>query len=86
LNPAVPVAYHAAIAEVGLPLILFQLQPALAGVNYENDVLQAMAEVDGVVAIKEASFDARPVRRHGTPPRAAAEEDHAAHRQRQLHP
>jgi len=59
LNPEVPVAYHAAIAEVGLPLILFQLQPALAGVNYENDVLQAMAEVDGVVAIKEASFDAR---------------------------
>jgi 4-hydroxy-tetrahydrodipicolinate synthase len=59
LNPAVPVAYHTAIAEVGLPLILFQLQPALAGVNYENDVLQAMAEVDGVVAIKEASFDAR---------------------------
>src|SRR6185436_17152555 len=59
LKPAVPVAYHTAIAEVGLPLILFQLQPALAGVNYENDVLQAMAEVDGVVAIKEASFDAR---------------------------
>ena len=59
LNPAVPVAYHTAIAEVGLPLILFQLQPALAGVNYENDVLEAMAEVDGVVAIKEASFDAR---------------------------
>ena len=59
LNPAVPVAYHEAIAEVGLPLILFQLQPALAGVNFENDVLQAMAEVDGVVAIKEASFDAR---------------------------
>ena len=59
LNPAVPVAYHAAIAEVGLPLILFQLQPALAGVNYENDVLEALAAIDGVVAIKEASFDAR---------------------------
>ncbi len=59
LNPAVPVAYHTAIAGVGLPLILFQLQPALAGVNYENDVLEAMALVDGVVAIKEASFDAR---------------------------
>jgi len=59
LDPRVPVGYHEAIAEVGLPLILFQLQPALAGVNYENDVLQAMAEVDGVVAIKEASFDAR---------------------------
>ena len=59
LNPAVPVEYHKAIAEVGLPLILFQLQPALAGVNYDNDVLEAMAMVDGVVAIKEASFDAR---------------------------
>jgi 4-hydroxy-tetrahydrodipicolinate synthase len=59
LNPQVPVKYHEAIADVGLPLILFQLQPALAGVNYENDVLRAMAEVDGVVAIKEASFDAR---------------------------
>jgi 4-hydroxy-tetrahydrodipicolinate synthase len=59
LDPSIPVAYHAAIAEVGLPLILFQLQPALAGVNYENDVLEAMARVDGVVAIKEASFDAR---------------------------
>ncbi len=31
----------------------------MAGVNYENDVLEAMALVDGVVAIKEASFDAR---------------------------
>jgi 4-hydroxy-tetrahydrodipicolinate synthase len=59
LNPAVPVAYHMAIAEIGLPQILFQLQPALAGVNYEKDVLEAMASVDGVVAIKEASFDAR---------------------------
>jgi 4-hydroxy-tetrahydrodipicolinate synthase len=59
LDPRIPVAYHEAIAEVGLPLILFQLQPALAGVNYEADVLAAMASVDGVVAIKEASFDAR---------------------------
>ena len=59
LDPQVPVKYHEAIADVGLPLILFQLQPALAGVNYENDVLEAMAMVDGVVAIKEASFDAR---------------------------
>lgn len=59
LNPRVPVAYHQAIADVGLPLILFQLQPALAGVNFDNDTLAAMAAVDGVVAIKEASFDAR---------------------------
>ncbi len=59
LDPRVPVAYHEAIADVGLPLILFQLQPALAGVNFETDTLQAMASVEGVVAIKEASFDAR---------------------------
>jgi 4-hydroxy-tetrahydrodipicolinate synthase len=59
LDPRVPVRYHEAIAGVGLPLILFQLQPALAGLNFEPDVLRAMASVDGVIAIKEASFDAR---------------------------
>src|SRR5439155_12805243 len=59
LDPRVPVQYHEAIAQVGLPLILFQLQPALAGLNYEPDTLRAMASVEGVVAIKEASFDAR---------------------------
>jgi 4-hydroxy-tetrahydrodipicolinate synthase len=59
LDPRVPVRYHEAIAAVGLPLILFQLQPALAGLNYEADTLRAMASVEGVVAIKEASFDAR---------------------------
>jgi 4-hydroxy-tetrahydrodipicolinate synthase len=59
LDVRVPVRYHEAIAEVGLPIILFQLQPALAGLNYEPETLRAMASVDGVVAIKEASFDAR---------------------------
>jgi dihydrodipicolinate synthase/N-acetylneuraminate lyase len=59
LDPRVPVGYHQAIADVGLPLILFQLQPALAGVNFELDTLRAMASIDGVIAIKEASFDAR---------------------------
>ncbi len=59
LDPRVPVGYLSAVAEVGLPLILFQLQPALAGVNFEPETLRAMAGVEGVVAIKEASFDAR---------------------------
>ena len=59
LDVRIPVAYHAAVAEVGLPLILFQLQPALGGVNYDAEVIEAMARVVGVVAIKEASFDAR---------------------------
>ena len=31
------VAYHEAIAEVGVPLILFQLQPALGGVNFDPE-------------------------------------------------
>ena len=59
LDVRVPVRYHEAIAGVGLPLILFQLQPALAGLNFEPETLRAMASVEGVVAIKEASFDAR---------------------------
>jgi 4-hydroxy-tetrahydrodipicolinate synthase len=59
LDVRVPVRYHEAIAQVGLPLILFQLQPALAGLNFEPDTLRAMASVEGVVAMKEASFDAR---------------------------
>jgi 4-hydroxy-tetrahydrodipicolinate synthase len=59
LDVRIPVGYLEAIAGVGLPLILFQLQPALAGVNFEPETLRAMAAVDGVVAIKEASFDAR---------------------------
>jgi 4-hydroxy-tetrahydrodipicolinate synthase len=59
LDARVPVRYHEAIAAVGLPLILFQLQRALGGLDYEPETLRAMASVDGVVAIKEASFDAR---------------------------
>jgi len=59
LDVRVPVRYHEAIADVGLPMILFQLQPALGGLNFEPDTLRAIASVEGVVAIKEASFDAR---------------------------
>lgn len=59
LDPQIPLRYHQAIAEVGVPLILFQLQPALAGVNFDQDTLAQLAQMDGVVAIKEASFDAR---------------------------
>ena len=58
LHAEVAYAYHAAVAEVGLPLVLFQLQPALGGVEYQPDVIARLASIDGVVAIKEASFDA----------------------------
>jgi 4-hydroxy-tetrahydrodipicolinate synthase len=59
LNPEVPYRYHAAIAEaVDLPLILFQLQPALGGVLYTTETLHRLITIPSVTAIKEASFDA----------------------------
>ena len=59
LNPEVPYRYHAAIAEaVDLPLILFQLQPALGGVLYTTEILHRLITIPSVTAIKEASFDA----------------------------
>src|ERR1044071_8687967 len=59
LNPEVPYRYHAAIAEaVDLPLILFQLQPALGGVLYTTEILHRLITIPTVAAIKEASFDA----------------------------
>jgi 4-hydroxy-tetrahydrodipicolinate synthase len=59
LDAEVPLRYHRAISRAGVPLLLFQLQPALGGVNYDQHVLAELARIDEVVAIKEASFDAR---------------------------
>lgn len=59
LDPEIPLRYHRAIAEVGLPVILFQLQPALGGVSFDVETLTRLIEIDNVVALKEASFDAR---------------------------
>ena len=60
LDPAIPVAYHEAVAQgVGLPMVAFQLQPALGGVIFSEDTLRRIAAIDNVVALKEASFDAR---------------------------
>lgn len=59
LDPEIPLAYHRAIADVGLPMVLFQLQPALGGVNFELGTLRELMNIDMVVALKEASFDAR---------------------------
>jgi 4-hydroxy-tetrahydrodipicolinate synthase len=60
LDPAIPVAYHEAVAEgCGLPLVAFQLQPALGGVIFSEETLRRIAAIDSVVALKEASFDAR---------------------------
>jgi len=58
LPPELPYEYHAAIARAtGLPLVLFQLQPALGGVIFTPDTLRKLLEIDQVVAIKEASFE-----------------------------
>lgn len=52
--------YHAAIAEaVDVPQVLFQLQPALGSIIYGGEVIRRLADIPNVVAIKEASFDAR---------------------------
>jgi len=60
LDPALPVAYHEAVADgCGLPLIAFQLQPALGGVIFSEETLTRIAAIESVVALKEASFDAR---------------------------
>jgi len=54
----IPFEYHRAIwEEVGIPIVLFQLQPALGGVLYEAETLKHLAEIEGVIALKEASFD-----------------------------
>ena len=59
LDPEIPIRYHEALAAVGLPMIAFQLQPALGGVLFEPETLRRLVAVEGVVAIKEASFDTR---------------------------
>lgn len=59
LDPQIPLRYHQAIASVGLPMILFQLQPALGGFLFDQDLLRQLLAIDGVIGMKEASFDAR---------------------------
>ena len=60
LDPEIPAAYHRAVAEAsGLPLIAFQLQPALGGVNFSAEAIERIMSTESVVAIKEASFDAK---------------------------
>jgi len=59
LDPEIPYRYHKAIAEAaGIPLIAFQLQRSLGGIEYSETSLKRLMEVEGIAAIKEASFDA----------------------------
>jgi 4-hydroxy-tetrahydrodipicolinate synthase len=60
LPPDLVYDYHKAIADaVSLPLIAFQLQDALGGVEFDLPTLSRLFEIPQVVAIKEAAFDAK---------------------------
>ncbi len=67
LPPDVPYEYHRAIAEAAaLPMVLFQLQPALAGVIFSKEALLKLISIPNVIAIKGGVLRCRPVRRDGT--------------------
>ncbi|MEM1546768.1 MAG: dihydrodipicolinate synthase family protein [Candidatus Methanomethylicia archaeon] len=52
--------YHNAISQnVDISLVLFNLQPALGGTEYTPETIQKLSEIKNVVALKEASFDAK---------------------------
>ncbi|HEX9899605.1 MAG TPA: dihydrodipicolinate synthase family protein [Candidatus Methylomirabilis sp.] len=54
----IPFGYHKALAEeVGLPMVMFQIQPAMGGINYTDDMFGRLLEIPQIVAIKEASFN-----------------------------
>jgi 4-hydroxy-tetrahydrodipicolinate synthase len=60
LDPEVVVRYHAAVGDgVDLPLVLFNLLPSLGGVLLPAEILERLCGLASVVAIKDASFDAR---------------------------
>jgi 4-hydroxy-tetrahydrodipicolinate synthase len=60
LDPDIVLRYHAAIGEaVGLPLVLFNLTPALGGVLLSAETIERLCGLAPVVAIKDASFDAK---------------------------
>ncbi|MEM0060240.1 MAG: dihydrodipicolinate synthase family protein [Desulfurococcaceae archaeon] len=59
-NEDVIFEYHRAINDnVKVPLIIFNLQPALGGVEYKPSIIKKLSELSNVKAIKEASFDAK---------------------------
>ena len=49
--------YHATIAAVGLPLILFYLYEEAGGVRYETETLSRLLERPEVLGIKVATLD-----------------------------
>lgn len=59
LPAATVVEYHRAIIQAsGLPVILFHRPAQFGGVVYPAETLRQLADLEGVVGLKEASFDA----------------------------
>jgi 4-hydroxy-tetrahydrodipicolinate synthase len=48
---------HRAVAEVGLPVIVFYLYEAAGGVSYPLDTVAELLDIDGVIGIKLATLD-----------------------------
>ncbi|MDQ2960560.1 MAG: dihydrodipicolinate synthase family protein [Candidatus Dormibacteraeota bacterium] len=60
LDPDLVIRYHTAVGEgVGLPMVLFNLVPSLGGILLSPAIIQRLCGLAPVVAIKEASFDAK---------------------------
>jgi 4-hydroxy-tetrahydrodipicolinate synthase len=59
LPAATVVEYHCAVIQAsGLPVILFHRPAQFGGVVYPAETLRQLADLEGVVGLKEASFDA----------------------------
>lgn len=57
-DPTAPMDYYTEIAEAAdIDLMLFQLQDALGGIEFDEASLRDLVSLERVVAIKEASFD-----------------------------
>src|SRR5262245_2085284 len=54
---ALIVEYHARIAGLGLPLVLFYLYEAAGGISYSNEVLDELLSIPNVIGIKMATLD-----------------------------
>ncbi|TMF85149.1 MAG: dihydrodipicolinate synthase family protein, partial [Chloroflexi bacterium] len=58
LDAEMVVRYHSAVGDtVGLPLVLFNLLPALGGVLLPAEIIGRLCNLAPVVAIKDASFE-----------------------------
>jgi 4-hydroxy-tetrahydrodipicolinate synthase len=54
----IPFHYHKALGEgVGLPMVMFQIQQSMGGINYTEEMFAKLLEIPQLVAIKEASFN-----------------------------